>query len=636
MALMDGPVQITPTRTPMLRTLNTEATLAHRLLGRAGALALRARFFRWYKRLVLWWALGCVLTIALPRFKDQHEALGVLFPEPSSGKPHYWHLLLNAVFWTPFFAVNLLLLDLCIVRELLQTFTVPWMIGNVFVARACVSTRHRWDPVFAAGNALMALYMCIVPLCDAQPEGVRRAVTRYAYPGGIFFTLAFMVMRILFASPEEHNPVLFSNRFVTVTNDEVYVTASTNLLVFQIALLAQSFRRPDCYVVWRSRLRIEPLEHSADVSPGSRTLNELSMVLSEHDRANGALVHILPTASARLQTKVNSLGHWLLGRERGDAVRSLFMRNWAWLFGWWLLGSVLHVTLPRLDLPALRVMFLDQGAAHSWWHLIYATVFWPPFYVLDALALDLDVLGRLPRFALLWINSNIFVAVASICAIVHDATFTAANVLLLPFLCIIPLADAQPEPMRRLLAVGGYGVGCVAGFLYLSRFYALSGDALLPPGSRNPVLLKVDPVISVSAAELYSNSLGNVVLFMLGLLVSSVADPKIHWLEGCRLRVQRINNVQRRQQPEAHDRTADRALKISQRSGQSRRAEKDSIVGSAHVRHGVSARSGQWRTLNPLVGAASQTATGLTLAATRAGAGGNNASARPRSERTNI
>ena len=141
-------------------------------------------------------------------------------------------------------------------------------------------------------------------------------------------------------------------------------------------------------------------------------------------------------------------------------------------------------------------------------------------------------------------------------------------------------------------------------------------------------------MISVSAAELYSNSLGNVVLFMLGLLVSALADPKIHWLEGCRLRVQRINNVQRRQQPEAHGRTADRALQISQRSGQSRRAERDSIVGSAQVRHGVSARSGQWRTLNPLVGVASQTSTGLTLAATRAG--GNNASARPRSERTNI
>ena len=81
MTLMDGPVQITPNRTPMLRTLNTQSTLAHRLLGRERADALLAYFFRRYKRLVQWWVLGLLLTIILPRFKDNLPALRVLFPE---------------------------------------------------------------------------------------------------------------------------------------------------------------------------------------------------------------------------------------------------------------------------------------------------------------------------------------------------------------------------------------------------------------------------------------------------------------------------------------------------------------------------------------------------------------------------
>ena len=630
MTLMDGPVQITPNRTPMLRTLNTQSTLAHRLLGRERADALLAYFFRRYKRLVQWWVLGLLLTIILPRFKDNLPAVRVLFPEIAPGetnvptgqqeefetKPHYWHLILTVVFWTPFFALDLLLLDLCIVRELLQSFTVPWMIGNVFVARACASTRHHWDPVFAAANVLMALYMCIVPLSDAQPEQLRRSVTKYAYPGGIFFTLAFLVLRILSSRAQEYNPTLFTNRFVTVTNDEVYITASTNLLVFQIALLAQSYRHPECYVVWRSRLRVESLERITDVSPEPSTLSELSVVLSGHDFAGGDLVHIVPTARARLQAKVNSVGHWLLGSERGDAMRSLFMRNWAWLFSWWLLGSVLHVALPQLDIPALQVLFLDRGATHAWWHLIYAAVFWPPFYLLDALTLDLDVLCRLPRFALLWIIGNIIVAVASICAIVDDAIFTAANVLLLPFLCIIPLIDAQPEPMRRVLAMGGYGVGCVAGIIYLSR-YAFADD-VLPPDSRNPVVLEVD-VLSVSAAELYSNSVSNVVLFMLGLLMSAIFNPNFHWLEGCRLRVERIGGSQLQQwrQQRACGRTGNRTIRISKRSGQSRRAVRSQAGDAqASLRRGVSERSGQERTLNPLVDMSSQQSTGVTFTVT--------------------
>ena len=54
----------------------------------------------------------------------------------------------------------------------MSSFQVVWIILNIWVSRVMMCIVLGWEPVFTVGNALMGIYISIVPLADSLPKCV--------------------------------------------------------------------------------------------------------------------------------------------------------------------------------------------------------------------------------------------------------------------------------------------------------------------------------------------------------------------------------------------------------------------------------------------------------------------------------
>ena len=251
--------------TPSLRTRYrpTVTTLGHRLLGTERGDQARSFFLRRWRLLVAWWTLGLLLSVFLPGLPGMEPSF--LFPGVPAGDGtvpgrYWWHLLVIAVFWTPFSVSNFLVLDFDMLKNIAGSFPVIWMCANAFVSCIMTCFLFAWEPVFSVPNVFQGLYMCIIPLADSQPERIRRKFTLWAYSFGVFTIGVFLLQRLLGAPSAigvSYDPVLMETRFIRVTAAKVWDTASTNMIVFMLGLLGQAIAFPRAYTVWRCDLKTE-------------------------------------------------------------------------------------------------------------------------------------------------------------------------------------------------------------------------------------------------------------------------------------------------------------------------------------------------------------------------------------------
>ena len=252
-----------------------DRTLGHSVLGRTrGAKVLSFCERRW-RGLAAWWALGNCALIATAFLNASSESAH------SHAAHGYWlQLVVVLACNVPFYGCFWLSLDRFILRRLIFHPVPLWINGNILVFGLMQCLLQRWDLVFAVSTFVNSLGMFIIPFADCFPESQRRVLSRAGYAIGVLITVGFSLITTKFTDPTgplatvervEYDPVLLSVGIHRVTATSVFLSASSNLVFFQLGLLAAAIRRPQSYAVWRSNLvvtRRDPEKQGAP-APGS-------------------------------------------------------------------------------------------------------------------------------------------------------------------------------------------------------------------------------------------------------------------------------------------------------------------------------------------------------------------------------